>query len=59
MPEMNNSKDAASAMAEIILAVADGEVTPDEAGNLRSARSDDTDGNVVSAYFLASQDTCR
>ncbi len=36
MPEMNNSKDAANAMAEIILAVADGEVTPDEAGSVAS-----------------------
>jgi hypothetical protein len=34
LPAMTNSKDAASAMAGIIMAVADGDMTPDEAGSV-------------------------
>jgi hypothetical protein len=36
MPEMNSAKDAASAMAGIVMAVADGDMTPDEAGSVAS-----------------------
>jgi len=36
MPEMSSSKDAANAMAGIIMAVADGDMTPDEAGSVTS-----------------------
>ncbi len=36
LPAMTSSKDAASAMAGIIMAVADGDMTPDEAGSVTS-----------------------